>query len=116
MHPAKVPEPQRDQPPPQATARTNSSASGESAATCLVRYLTHRESAGKSRRGAARWFEHQHWTVLVLGALLTVGGLMGSVDALDEGQGVLLAVRLLFLAIVVVALAGAAHQLRPRDR
>ena len=38
-------------------------------------------------------------TVLVLGAVLAVGGVMGLADVLDEGQGGNVALRLLVLAV-----------------
>ena len=53
------------------------------------------------------------WTVLVLGALLAAGGLLGVTDPLVEGQYGQVLARLLVLAVISVGMVRAVRQLRP---
>ncbi len=52
------------------------------------------------------------WVVLVLGAVLIVGGIVGLVDAAQEGDGAGAVPRVLILALLVVGVARAVAKLR----
>jgi uncharacterized membrane protein len=54
------------------------------------------------------------WTVLLLGALLVVGGVAGVFGGLRDGEMTATIFRLAILLIVAIGMARAARQLRPK--